>query len=250
MFFKEEVMKKVFVIVAALSVLVLSTSAMARDIRFVSPLVQGEFKDLSKELGAAFSYKNVTPPVPLGITGFDAGIELSLIDIKKESQYWKSAFGNDAPGYLVYPRLRLRKGLPLGIDVGAMYSYAPDSNIKVYGFEVSKAILEGGVATPALGVRATYTKLAGVSELDLQTVGIDATISKGFAIITPYVGAGMIWIDNKPKGAVIGILKEEKIWLPRGVAGVKVALLPVLAVTAEAEYAVRPVYSLKAAIGF
>jgi hypothetical protein len=131
-----------------------------------------------------------------------------------------------------------------------MYSYVPDSNIKVYGFEVSKAILEGGVATPALGVRATYTKLAGVSELDLQTVGIDATISKGFAIITPYVGAGMIWIDNKPKGAVIGILKEEKIWLPRGVAGVKVALLPVLAVTAEAEYAVRPVYSLKAAIGF
>ena len=243
-------MKKIVLIAVACAVLLASAGAMAADVRFVSPLVQGEFKELSKEIGSALAYRNLAPASPLGTTGFDAGVELSFVDIKKESRYWNSAFGGDPPGYLVYPRLRVRKGLPLGIDVGAMYSYVPDSNVKSYGFEVSKAILEGGVASPALGVRATYTRLAGVSELDMQTVGVDATISKGFAILTPYLGGGMIWIDSKPKGAVIGILNEEKIWLPRGVVGVKVALLPVMSLTAEAEYAVRPIYSLKAAIGF
>ncbi|MBT0663521.1 hypothetical protein KI809_04320 [Geobacter pelophilus] len=250
-------MKKIILLITALSLLLSATAVLAADIRFVSPLVQGEFKDLSKEFGAALGYKNVAPPVPLGITGFDAGVELSFIDVKKESRYWRSAFGNDASGYLVYPRLRVRKGLPFGIDVGAMYSYVPDSNVKSYGFELSKAILEGGALSPALGVRATYTKLAGVSDLDLQTAGIDATISKGFAIITPYIGGGMLWIDSKAKGDLQRLstaagtpLSEEKIWLPRGVVGVKVALLPVVSVTAEAEYAVRPIYSLKAAIGF
>ena len=76
--------------------------------------------------------------------------------------YWQKAFGGDAPSYLYLPKIRVRKGLPLGIDIGAMYSYVPDSNIKLYGFEISKAILEGSMATPAVGIRATYTKLAGV----------------------------------------------------------------------------------------
>jgi hypothetical protein len=252
----EYAMKKTCM-VAVLILLATSLNAFAKDISFLNGLAQSEFKDFSKEFGAALGYKNLAPPVPLGVTGFDAGVELSFIDIKNESRYWNSAFGNDAPGYLVYPRLRVRKGLPFGIDVGAMYAYVPDSNVKTYGFEVSKAILEGGVASPALGVRATYTRLAGVSELDLQTVGVDATISKGFAIITPYVGGGMLWIDSKAKGSLGdgtlpgGVrLNEEKIWIPRGVVGVKVALLPFVSLTAEAEYAMRPIYSLKAAIGF
>lgn len=242
-------MKKVCAI-ALLMVLVSTITAFARDITFEPGLVQGQFKDLSKEFGSALAYRNMAPAAPLGITGFDAGVEVSFIDIRKESAYWENAFGGDAPDYLVYPRLRVRKGLPFGIDVGAMYSYVPDSNVKVYGAEISKALLEGGVASPALGIRGTYTRLAGVDDLELQTAGVDATISKGFAIITPYVGGGMLWIDSKPKGAEIGMLKEEKIWVPRGVAGVKLSILPILSITAEAEYAVRPIYSLKAALGF
>ena len=252
-------MKKL-VVAAAGALLVLGAGlAQAKDISFVQGLAQDQFKGLSKEVGIALAYKNVAPPVPLGITGFDAGVELSFIDIKKESAYWQSAFGKDAPGYLYYPRIRVRKGLPFGIDVGAMYSYVPDSNVKLFGVELSKAILEGGVTMPALGVRATYTKLAGVGDLDLQTVGVDASISKGFLIVTPYAGAGLVWIDSDANGALkagtlpgVGTvaLKEEKFWTPRGFAGVKVTPFPLFAVTAEVEYAVRPIYSLKAAVNF
>src|SRR6185369_7060759 len=136
----------------ALSLIVLiGTQAVAQDLNFIRGIGQGAFRDLSREAGAAISYKNLAPAEPLGLIGFDLGIEASAIDIKSNSSYWKAAFGDDAPSYLLLPRVRARKGLPLGIDVGAVYSYVPDSNIRLFGFELSKAILEGSVATPALG---------------------------------------------------------------------------------------------------
>lgn len=233
-------------------------TAMARDINFNTGLTQDAFKSLSKEAGSAIAYRNTAPAEPLGITGFDIGAEVSIVSVKKETTYWQSAFNNNAPSYLYLPKLRVRKGLPFGIDVGAMYSYVPDSNIKLYGAELSKAILEGTAATPALGVRATYTKLAGVSDLGLQTVGLDASISKGFVIVTPYAGAGAVWIDSKAKGSLqstsaslpTGPLKTEKIWQPRVFGGLKLTPLPLVGITAEVEYAARPIYSLKAAVNF
>jgi hypothetical protein len=249
-------MRKQLLAALCLTLLVAGTAA-ARDISFIQGLAQDEFKDLSKEAGAAIAYRNTAPAAPLGITGFDAGVEVSAIDIKSNSTYWDKAFNNDAPSLLFIPKLRVRKGLPFGIDVGAMYSYVPDTNIKIYGAEVSKAILDGTLATPALGVRATYTRLAGVNDLSLQTVGVDASISKGFVILTPYAGAGGVWIDSKAKGnlqaistTTIGPLQEEKIWQPRFFAGVKITPLPLFGVTAEVEYLARPIYSLKAAINF
>ncbi len=239
--------------------LLAASVAGARDIHFTQGLVQSQFKDLSREAGAALAYRNAAPAAPLGITGFDLGVEVSIIDIKKDSQYWKAALDNDPSSYLYIPSLRARKGLMFGIDVGGMYAYVPDSNVKLYGFEVSKAILEGSTLLPALGVRGSYTKLAGVNDLDVQTVGIDANISKGFAIVTPYAGAGLVWVDSKAAGNLAALspavnggipLSEEKLWLPRGFVGAKISILPFLKVTGEVEYAVRPIYTLKTAIDF
>ena len=242
------------ILAAVCLVLALGSQAMARDISFITPLAQGQFKDLSKEAGAAISYRNTAPAAPLGLTGFDVGVEASAISIKSDSSYWNDAFKGDAPSYLIIPKIRARKGLPWGIDVGAMYAYVPDSNIKLYGVEVSKAILDGTLATPALGIRGTYTKLSGVNDLDLQTAGIDASISKGILFLTPYAGAGAVYVNSKATGALktltAGALKEENLWQPRFFAGLKVSPLPLVGITAEAEYQVRPIYSLKVALSF
>lgn len=243
------------VVAAALSLA--ASPVHASDISFIRGIGQEEFKDLSKEAGAALGYRNMAPAAPLGITGFDIGVEASAINIDNNSSYWKSAFGDDAPSYLIIPKIRARKGLPFGIDVGAMYSYVPGSNIKLYGAELSKSILDGSMATPAVGVRATYTKLAGVNDLSLQTYGVDASVSKGFLFLTPYAGAGMMWINSEAKGNLktysqtLGVnLNSETITVPRFFGGLVITPFPLLSVTAEAEYAVRPIYSLKAAIGF
>ena len=227
------------------------SSAVAADINFTSPISQNDFKSLTKEAGAALGYRNLAPAEPLGITGFDIGVEVSAMSIDENSTYWKAAFGNDAPAYLAVPKIRARKGLPFGIDIGAIYSYVPDSNVKLYGFELSKAILDGGIALPAVGVRATYTKMTGVEDLGLQTYGVDASISKGFLFITPYAGAGMLWIKSEAKGYLKSIsLSDVSTTVPRYFGGVKITPLPLFSLTAEAEYAEQPVYSLKVAIGF
>jgi len=245
-------MKKTL-LVAVLLLLVSAGNVLAKDINFTTGLSQGQFKDFSKQLGALLAYRNLAPAEPLGLTGFDVAAEASAMSIDSSSSYWEAAFGNDAPDYLGYGRLRVRKGLPLGVDIGAMYAYVPDSNVEAYGFELSKAILEGGVTMPALGIRATYTKLNGLDELDMQTVGVDASLSKGFAIITPYIGGGWLWIDSKAKGDLKALspnLEDEKISIPRGFVGMKLTFFPLLSMTAEAEYAERPIYSLKLAVGF
>ncbi|GFO65287.1 hypothetical protein M1B72_02170 [Geomonas paludis] len=245
-------MKKLAVLLALTCALSGATQAMAKDISFSSPLTQKQFRDLTREAGAAISYKNIAPAEPLGISGFDVGAELSAIDISNSS-YWNAAYRGDSPSFLVIPKLRARKGLPMGIDVGAMYSYVPDSNIKLWGIEVSKAILEGTAATPALGVRATYSRLSGVNDLDLQTAGIDASISKGLLIMTPYAGVGGVWVNSEAKGRLKALapgLDTEDVFQPRVFGGIKFSPLPLLGVTAEVEYQERLIYSLKAGLSF
>ena len=246
-------MKKMFLGVVVASVLALAVSpVLAKDLSFGNRVIgQDDFKNLSKEAGAALGYRNMAPAAPLGLTGFDIGGEVAAISIDKNSKYWSAAFDSNAPSYLVIPKIRARKGLPFGIDVGAMYAYVPGSNVKLYGAEISKSILDGTMATPAIGIRGTYTKLAGVDDLGLQTYGIDASISKGFVIITPYAGAGMMWIKSEAKGNLQPLgLNKETISVPRVFGGVVLSPFPLLGITAEAEYAVRPIYSLKVAISF
>jgi hypothetical protein len=242
------VMKKILLL-AVLGIMAAAGNSFAWDIKIPGTFVQGEFRDLTRELGSAIAYRNLAPAEPLGITGFDVAAQASFISIDKETSQWKNVTNNEAPNYIAYPTIRARKGLPFGIDVGAMYSYISNTSIQLYGAEISKAILEGSVATPAVGIRGSYTRVAGAGDISLQTAGIDASISKGFIFITPYAGGGMIWLDGKYEGNVAS-LKRESIWQPRGFAGVKISPLPLVGLTAEMEYATRPIYSLKLGVSF
>ena len=163
--------------------------------------VQSDFKVFSEDLGSALSYKALTPPEPLGITGFDLGLEVTSTKMRNLDQATGSSLTN-----LVVPKLHVFKGLPLGIDVGAFYSAVPTTNIKLYGGELRYAIMEGGVASPAVGIRGSLTKLSGVDQLAFSTKALDVSVSKGFAMVTPYAGVGSVWVDSDPN--IVGLKKE------------------------------------------
>ena len=164
---------------------------------------QPAFKTFSEDLGSALSYKPITPPTPLGITGFDIGLEVTSTKMRNLDIATGSSMTN-----LVVPKLHIYKGLPLNFDVGAFYSSVPTTNIKFYGGELRYAILEGGVALPAVGIRGAFTKLTGVSQLALTTKSLDVSVSKGFAIFTPYAGIGRVWVDSTPDTAATGLTEE------------------------------------------
>jgi hypothetical protein len=183
-------------------------SALAANINlatFTGTNSQSDFKAFSEDMSSALSYKAVTPPAPLGITGFDVGLEVSSTAVQNSKQ-WAQATGSSMSNVIV-PKLHLYKGLPLNIDVGIFYSAVPRTNIKLYGGELRYAILEGGVATPAVGIRGAFTKLSGVNQLAFSTKSLDISISKGFAIFTPYAGLGIVWADSTPDAST-GLKKE------------------------------------------
>ena len=170
---------------------------------FTGATAQADFKAFSEDLGAALSYKPITPPTPLGITGFDLGLEVTSTKMRNLDIATGSSMNN-----LVVPKLHIYKGLPLNIDVGAFYSAVPTTNIKFYGGELRYAILEGGAALPAVGIRGALTKLTGVSQLGLTTKSLDVSVSKGFAMFTPYAGIGRVWVDSTPDAAATGLTEE------------------------------------------
>jgi hypothetical protein len=76
---------------------------------------------------------------------------------------------------------------------------------------------------------------------------------EGLGAITPYVGAGIVRIESKPKGNLLTLsptLTDEGITQPRYFGGVRLSLIPLVSITGEVEYAERATYSLKAAVGF
>ena len=158
---------------------------------------QSDFRLLSEDLGAALSYKPLSPGEPLGVTGFDLGIEVTATQLENSARY-SNAFTGSVPDTLYLPKLHIHKGLPFGFDIGASYSAVPDSNIKVWGAEVRYAILKGSTTMPALALRASYSALDGVDQLKFNTTGVDLSISKGFAIFTPYAGIGRVWVRSTP----------------------------------------------------
>jgi len=72
-------------------ILGIAQPSMAASISNLGALTQPDFKTLSEDLGAALSYKPVTPAASLGIVGFDVGIEATQTSMSKSSQIWKTA---------------------------------------------------------------------------------------------------------------------------------------------------------------
>lgn len=202
--------------VSLLLALLAASPAWAQEIDRLQNIVQGEFRLLSEDLGAALSYHAQTPTEPLGISGFDLGVGVTATKMQN-SAILQRATSDNADATLYVPTLRLHKGLPAGFDFGLTYASIPGSNIRYTGGELRYALLEGGVASPAVGVRGSVTKLSGVDQLALSTRGLDISISKGFAVFTPYAGVGRVWVESDPRGT--GGLSTEKFSLTKVFVG-------------------------------
>ena len=195
------------------------------DLDEVGSLTQIQFKPFARDLVSALSYKAITPAEPLGITGFDIGVGLSVIQTDTDLP-WGIALGSEK-SYLTVPRVSLQKGLPFGIDVGGLYATVPGTGIQFFGAEVKYALVEGGVALPAIAVRAATTKLTGIDQLDLDTRSLELTVSKGLLNFTPYGGVGKVWGDVTPENSALkGIipLKKESPDMMRVFAGLNFSI--------------------------
>lgn len=211
-------MKKSLPLLALAAALV--QPAVAGDLSNLGALSAAEFRTVSEDLGAALSYKPVAPTETQGITGFDIGFEVTGTDIGKSAAALRKAGASDSPmDTLLVSKLHVHKGLPMGFDVAAFMGNVSAINVNLVGAEVRYAILGGGIATPAVGVRGAYTHMNGANQLALHTRSLDISVSKGFAMLTPYAGVGQVWVDSSPEA---GTLAKESFTQGKVFAGVNV----------------------------
>lgn len=243
-------MKKfVFVVLMVLVLSLSAVPAMAKITFDFTGMAQDEFKKLSTDLGLAVSYLPLAPAEPLGgkvLPGFDIGIEATVIKIDKNASYWQNAVTDpgDLPSNLIFPKFHAQVGLPVvPIDLGFVYANVPGSDIKYVGGEIKWAILRGSTVSPAIAIRGAYTKVSGVDVLDLDTKSLDVSISKGFAIFTPYAGIGEVWITSKPTQSAIGLAKED-LTETKGFVGLKLSM-GLINIVGEADFAAVNMYSLR-----
>jgi hypothetical protein len=183
--------------------LALPVAAQAVDFTAVGTLTQDEFALLTKDLGAATSYKQLASAAPLGITGFDIAVASAFTSLQNVAVWRKATAHADIPSILPVPGVRLAKGLPWGFDLGATYTEVPKVKGSLAGVELRWAALEGGLLTPAIGFRLAATKLSGVDPISLTNLSADVSISKGFPFITPYAGVGVVRTSASAKGTAL-----------------------------------------------
>ncbi|WP_119156223.1 hypothetical protein [Caldimonas tepidiphila] len=193
-------------------------------------ITQQDFRLLSEDLGAAFSYKPITPAEPLGILGFDVGVEVTATQLANPEAFRRATGASEDTLYV--PRLHVAKGLPFGFDVGASYTALPGGEVSLFGAEARYALVPGNVVMPAVAVRASYSTLRGADRLELNTRGLDVSVSKGFAMFTPYAGVGVVRVDSDPRDTLT--LRREKFDQNKVFVGANVNLMVMnLAVEAD-----------------
>jgi len=208
-------------IATAAALLFASAPALA-DIDRLQTLSQQEFRLLAEDLGSALSYKSLQPIEPLGAGGFDIGLAVTGTKLKNKELFERATGESDFPSTLPVPSLRASLGLPLNVDLTAMYSSVPKTGVTLLGGCLSWAAIPGSATLPAVGVRASYTRMYGVDQLDFNATTLDASLSKGFGPFTPYAGAGKVWSKSTPTSTTG--LRAENVSQTKVFAGVGIKM--------------------------
>lgn len=114
----------------------------------------------------------------------------------------------------------------MGFDIGLVYSKIPTTNISLIGGELKWAFIDGGVAMPAVAVRGAFTRLSGVDQLSFNTKSLDLSVSKGFAMFTPYAGVGKVWVNSSSNvtSGVTGTMLTDSVSQNKIFAGLNMNL--------------------------
>ena len=213
-----------------LSVLLLSASAHASGLDLSlrglgvetrsNTLPNERLRLLSTELAFALAPRNAGPAATLGMSGFEASVDTTIVNFGTNRDYWRGnvtdpspvashdavteqeQLGKGAPastqGVIGF---HFRKGLPFSVELGVHLNYLLNSSMFMLGADVRWALLEGYRYVPDLSVRGAAGRLIGATDLDMTTAEVSATLSKRFAVagvftLTPYVGYGMLFGKN------------------------------------------------------
>ncbi len=209
--------------IAALALLAASgLSAQAYEFNAISNLNQSEFRRLSEDFSSAMSYKGVIPAADMGLTGFDVGATVGGTKLENRDVIKKAAAGASVPSVLPTAAIRVHKGLPLNLNIGASYTTVPGTGLGALGGELRWAFMPGSALMPAVAARLGMSQTMGLDQLKLRSTSADLSISKGFTLLTPYAGIG--YVQSRVSAPESPALKSENVGQTKYFAGVNANL--------------------------
>jgi len=208
-----------------LSILVGYTGQAAINLSSLEDLknrTNSELRRFTEFTGMTSKFRSLSPASPLGILGFDAGIELTTIPTDAFQVFDEKI---DVPP--AFPRLSLAKGITpnLDIEVSALVPAVLGNQINlpeelkellVYGGGFKYTMLrEKGLVPFSLALRASYTRL-NLSFFHLDTYSGDFSVSRSLSLpllpvsITPFAGLGYVNINGEFKDENLDLIKASK----------------------------------------
>ena len=159
---------------------------------------QDNFRLFSEDVSAAMSYRPIEPSDSLGLLGFDVGANLSFTKLNSV-KVLEQAADHSLPSTLPTATLRVSKGIPfIDANIGATYTVIPAVGVNSMSVAGNWAVIAGGVLMPAVSIRGAYTKVNGITGLKMDSTGVDLSISKGFLLVKPYAGVGVVKTKSTP----------------------------------------------------
>jgi hypothetical protein len=189
-------MKRILVAAAAAAAI----PAQAGEFTNIGALSQAELRLVAEDLGAAFSYKGVTPAKRLGPAGFDVGVEITQTSVENGALFAKAGAGDQSQ--LLVPKFHVNAGFFAGFDIGAFVGGSSDVDATVFGMDFRYALLEDTLTTPAVAVRVSGTRTSGM-DVRVGTIAADVMVSKTFTLLTPYAGAGFARAQAKAQNTAL-----------------------------------------------
>ncbi len=223
-------------VLCAIVVVLSGGTALAGDISFDPSFTATDLQEMTKALGDVLTFPNLGTATPSGVMGFEALAAAGGPRVDTGASWFRLGPGGTTVGkVLVGQRLILRKGLPAGIDVGAQLGSVMGQ--RFWGGEVRWALLEGGMLSPGVALRATYSRLESAPLDKVDVAEGQLCISKGFAFLSPYAAVGYRRISARAtfgQPVAVSHSADSNGWT--AAVGLRATLFPVLHVVGE----VRP----------
>jgi hypothetical protein len=203
------------------------------------------FAKLINQYAAAIAPSAMHSARTTGFGSFHLSFEGVFTSIDKEASYWKdgtrgpqdasdkkfSIRNNNPASMLQVYSIKIRKGFPFGLEVGAQVGTMAQTNIVTGGADVRMSLLEGfrrgflGIL-PDLAAGGGVRTISGTPQFNLTVASFDVQISKNLPvgdsnILIPYVGFQQLWIfgdsglvDTTPKTDPLGFCNYSGANIP------------------------------------
>jgi hypothetical protein len=213
-------------------------------------LDEPSFKKLINQYGFAIAPLAMYPARTTGYGGFQVTAQGAFTSIDSNADYWQKgtqgpvdpttgqySVRNKSPdSWLQVYGINVRKGLPLGFEIGATVSYVARTSIVAAGADARWSLLEGfrrGVLGyfPDLAVGGGVRTITGTAQFQLTVASFDGILSKPIpiadtSVLTPYAGYQFLRIfgdsgpiDLTPRTDALGYCNYQGQKVPGGFNG-------------------------------